>query len=311
MKLSNFIKSLKRLRRFGFIVWLTDLLYDRGKQLLSHKNYLRLIARRHEAIEKYISEHVPSPQFNNPPNQPKQAISGFPVWFMWLQGEADMPDIVRLCYRSAIKYCGEGKVILLTKENLNDYVTLPPIIMSKYNAGKISSTHLSDIIRVCLLAIYGGGWMDSTVLLTKVLPTEYFQTPTYCIKHPRNDQFVFQGRWSIFFWAANNRAIPQYIYECLLEYYTHEDTLIDYFLTDYMVDIAYRNIPEVKSEIDSIPPNNPCSTQLKSLMNTPFCAEKYKELTTNTWAFKLTYKGMPKRLSDSDGTYFNHIYKSL
>lgn len=78
-----------------------------------------------------------------------------------------------------------------------------------------------------------------------------------------------------------------------------------------MVDIAYRNIPEVKNEIDCIPPNNPYSTQLKSLMNTPFCDEKYQELTKDTWAFKLTYKGLPKILSDKEGTFFNHIYSSL
>ncbi len=156
-----------------------------------------------------------------------------------------------------------------------------------------------------------GGWIDSTILLTQPLPKEYFNCPTYCIKHPRDDQFVFKGRWSIFFWAANNRVIPQYIYEYLLEYYKNEDTLVDYFLTDYLVDIAYKHISDVKEELDSIPLNNPYSTRLKTLMTSPFCMETYKILTKDTWAFKLTYKGLSETLLNKEGTFFDYIKNSL
>ncbi len=124
MRFLTFIASLKRLRKFGLTIWLTDLLYDRGKQLFSYKNYIRLMNKRDYAIERYILTNIPRPRFNNPPYRSKQQISNYPIWFMWLQGESDMPDIVKLCYRSAIKYCREGKLILITKDNINLLVEL-------------------------------------------------------------------------------------------------------------------------------------------------------------------------------------------
>lgn len=269
--------------------------------------------RRDSCIEGYIIKHIGIPDITNENLDDKtnvKKIPKYPIWFLWLQGLKDMPDIVRLCYKNAKKFCGYGTVILLTKDSLKDYIELPEFVVEKYNNGTISNTHLSDIIRFRLLAHYGGGWMDSTILLTQELPQQIFQSSTYCIKYPRKDQFVFKGRWSIFFWIANNRKLPQYIYHYLIKYYEIEDRVIDYFLTDYLIDIAYREIPEFREEIDNIPLNNPCSTQLKVLMDKPFNKAIFDALTTDTWAFKLSYKGFPKELSKIPGTFYDYIFQS-
>lgn len=52
---------------------------------------------------------------------------------------------------------------VVTLDNLDHYLKLPRIIFDKYNRGWISGAHLSDVIRINLLAYYGGIWIDSTV----------------------------------------------------------------------------------------------------------------------------------------------------
>lgn len=156
---SKLRKYFHRLKKYGFVVLITDILYDRGKQILPYSIYLWLMKQRDKSIEKYINQNVPLPSFIPCSDTPLKEM-GFPIWFMWLQGEGNMPDIVRLCYQSAKKHCAKGNVILLTKENLGKYVNLPSFIIQKHNEGKISTTHLSDIVRFYLLGTYGGGgWM--------------------------------------------------------------------------------------------------------------------------------------------------------
>lgn len=310
---SKLFKTLPRLYKYGFTIWLTDLLYDRGRRILPYGTYLQLMRWRDIAIEKHIIPHINPSSIDicNTRSQILNNMKGVPIWFLWLQGEMYMPDIVRLCYESAVKYSGKGTVILLTNDNLHDYIELPEEIESKYSSGNILNAHYSDIIRFGLLSNYGGLWIDATILLTRQIPDEVFSIPTYCIKHPRTDQFVFKGRWSIFFWAANSRTLPTYIFSCLLQYYKSEDSVIDYFLTDYIIDILYKHIPDFRFEIDNIPVNNIFSTKLKTLMDKPFDQSRFEEYTMDTWAYKLSYKGIAHDLSSSSGTFYDYIKASI
>lgn len=111
-----------------------------------------------------------------------------PVWILWLQGEAQMPEVVRLCYHSIRENFPQEKteIHLLTQENLFTYICLPDVIIEKFNKGIISVTHLSDIIRFLLLKTYGGMWLDITYYIGKRIPEEFF-----------TDQKLWIHRWSI------------------------------------------------------------------------------------------------------------------
>jgi len=300
------IRSLSELGRYGFTIWLTSLLYDRGKRLLPYGLYLKMIECRHKAIERFIRKKIGIPKYTAI-QQNTEKTDSTPIWFLWFQGENDMPDVVRLCYKSVLRNHGKGKVILLTEKNIDQYVILPVFILEKYKRGGISKTHLSDILRMALLSKYGGLWMDSTILLTAPIPDEVFDSAIYCIHHHRRDQFVFKGRWSIFFMSVKNRSIPAYIYSYLIRYFKANDGLIDYFLTDYLIDIAYKSIPEIRDAIDSIPINNPQSTKLKTLIGTQFNEKQFADLTSDTWAFKMSYKGYSGIAGNSSDSYYSVI----
>ncbi|MCR4818206.1 MAG: capsular polysaccharide synthesis protein, partial [Fretibacterium sp.] len=83
------------------------------------------------------------------------------IWTLWWQGEEHLPEVVRMCHASVRRHCGEHPFKVLTQDNYQEYVTLPGFVMEKFQAGAITITHLSDIIRFALLSQYGGLWMDS------------------------------------------------------------------------------------------------------------------------------------------------------
>ena len=53
------------------------------------------------------------------------------IWIFWWQGEDKMPYIVKTCYESVLKYAPkECEVVLLTKDNIQDYWDIPNHISS-------------------------------------------------------------------------------------------------------------------------------------------------------------------------------------
>ena len=89
------------------------------------------------------------------------------IWSLWWQDDKfeNLPDVVKICYSSIKKFGGSHDFQILTQKNFRELVNLPDYILEKFNAGKITITHLSDIIRFYLLFNYGGLWLDSTVFI--------------------------------------------------------------------------------------------------------------------------------------------------
>lgn len=103
------------------------------------------------------------------------------IWQLWLQGAENMPAIVKKCTESVKKFHGDN-IILLTNENLNNYIQLPTYIVEKYKKGIITNANFSDIIRLSLLSRYGGCWVDSTIYLTDKIPDEILNADFFSFK---------------------------------------------------------------------------------------------------------------------------------
>lgn len=92
-----------------------------------------------------------------------------PIWVYWKQGEEKMPDIVRACVKS-IRENSSRTVILLTDNNIENYIKFPKYITDRFADGTMSAAALSDLLRFSLLEHFGGTWVDATVYLTDKLP---------------------------------------------------------------------------------------------------------------------------------------------
>ena len=176
-----------------------------------------------------------------------------PIWMMWYQGIENAPLIVQSCVQSVILNRVKHPVYIIDKYNYEKYIKLPFYIKEKFNNGTFSLTHFSDIIRMGLLLKYGGYWIDSTyfinIPLTKVNTNFYSLKTRYCFEHP-----FIKCLWAGNFLAVAPKSfIATYSYIAFLLYWKKYNSLIDYFLIDYIILIAYNNIPEFKNLITDLP----------------------------------------------------------
>lgn len=88
------------------------------------------------------------------------------IWILWYQGLTEAPFPVQKCVDSWQRENPGWDIIVLTSENLNDYVTVEPHLEK---LSKLSLTKQSNWIRSQLLLEHGGVWVDATTYCMKPL----------------------------------------------------------------------------------------------------------------------------------------------
>ena len=91
-----------------------------------------------------------------------------------------------------------------------------------------------------------------------------------------------------------------------------KDELLDYFLIDRIVKVAYDNIPVIREQIDGISVNNSDSLKLMEIISHPYDEAVWNDMKRDTFAFKLSYKE-PVELYTEDGkeTFYNKLQHNI
>ncbi|MEK0211194.1 capsular polysaccharide synthesis protein [Bifidobacterium mongoliense] len=250
---------------------------------------------RHEAIGNRISalcSKVENEQTDVP--QPL-ALNDGPIWVLWWQGEERAPQVVKACIASIRKHAGDRSTIVITQDNVRKYAQLPDYIYTKLDAGSITLTHFSDILRFNLLRYHGGLWMDATLFVTKPLNTaRYFGAFFTCSGYPDPSYFfVTKGQWTGFFiGGSRNEPLFAFMDDFFRLYWQENDKLIDYFLIDYVLDYARTHrIGSLADWVDREKgKDNPELFGLASRIAQPYDPMVWKELSQNTGVYKLSWK---------------------
>jgi hypothetical protein len=69
-----------------------------------------------------------------------------------------------------------------------------------------------------------------------------------------------------------------FVYNFFLQYAKDFDRLINYYLLDYSINLAYKNIPECKKDIGKIPLSNNEMFTLVEIFNNTYDEKKYNQL---------------------------------
>lgn len=215
------------------------------------------------------------------------------VWTLWWQGEENAPDLVKVCIdsqRKAFTSIG-AKVIVLTKDNWDNYISIPDYILKKVKSGKITLTHFSDIIRAELIKDYGGVWIDATVYCTKNVQEDIFNKGLYTIKYSQSSDFLTLRRWTGFLYGdVKGSELFSFMSNAFKYYWNEKDALIAYLLIDYIIAIAYEKFDFIKKQIDEIEVSNRDIWYLLRRLNEPFCESMWLSIVEDTTFLKLSYK---------------------
>jgi hypothetical protein len=107
------------------------------------------------------------------------------IWFLWLQGLEQAPLVVSKCYESWLLQNKGWEIVLLDHTNLRDYMNLSVV--------PCTDQALSDVVRINLLAKYGGIWVDATCFCNKPLDSwiyNYMAQGFFAFERPGPDRMI-------------------------------------------------------------------------------------------------------------------------
>ncbi len=275
---------------------LSDLLLrERDKLILA---YLR---QKYSDVIKKMNASV-----DNGVNSPNNKI----IWGCWWQGKENMDALTKSCLDSIAKHSNGARIIMITKDNYQEYTKIPEYIVSKLNKGIITFTHFSDILRFNLLYLHGGLWLDVTVFLTADIPDTIFNNLLFSRKGEKYGFYVSDCKWAGFMIGGQQHGVLfRFMCEMFNEYWKKENRLIDYYLIDYLVKLGYMELSSVHSLIDAIPYNNPQLHNLERLMNTPYNKSEFHRITKDTSFHKLSRKAKHHETMDGKPTFYAYLLK--
>jgi hypothetical protein len=229
------------------------------------------------------------------------------IWVCWLQGHTQAPALVKSCMESIRKNSAGRDVVEINEENLSTYIALPDYINTKYKEGKITRTHFSDIIRIFLLAEYGGIWIDATVFLSAPIPDYVFQSPLFCYK----TSLFFDGKTKASSWFIAAEAQNKIILETrtlLYVYWRRENFLKHYFLFHLFFAMVAESDEVNRKQWQSIPYyNNVNPHVLQFELFDQYDEKRFNQIYTYASVHKLNYKISADKIDQSKGTFYEKL----
>ena len=230
------------------------------------------------------------------------------VWICWFQGLDQAPALVQRCYQSIKENIEGHDIILITADNMMDYVQFPDYIMNKWKQGKITHTHMTDLLRLELLIKYGGLWVDATVLcISKDIPNYFFDSDLFfyqCLKPGRDGHSGYISSWLMS--AKTNNKLLIAARELLYEYWKENDYIANYFLLHDFISIILEFYPDEWKKI--VPRDNSTPHILLLRLFEHYDEDMWKAIKEQTPFHKLTYKFRDED-ANMENTYYQHIVR--
>lgn len=214
------------------------------------------------------------------------------IWMYWKQGLENAPKLVQKCYESVCRNVPKDfEVILLTDKSLNEYIELPDFIWVKHEKGYITTTHLSDIIRLELLCTYGGCWIDATVYCSDTIPIYMLSGEMFVLKLPSVlcDPVVKISSWWMY--SDKSNRLVHLTRQVLFEYWQQETDIRNYFLLHIIMSKLIDENADIKKIYHEIPYFNSGNAHvLQDKLGMEYVEEQWQIIKEISCVHKLTYK---------------------
>ena len=214
------------------------------------------------------------------------------IWQCWLQGRQAAPPLVDFCLRSVEQHRRPNQQIaLITEENYAQYVHLPPFIVEKRRNGQIVDAQFSDLLRIYLLATYGGYWIDATCLLTAPIPDWIDKAPFFMFRS--HGEFAYTQIQSCFIRAKANTYLVQRWRQLMEELWRNEPRMLHYFQFHLMFKAMITADERAASEYQQMPQASETATQtlfFQMRARHLLSQQMIEDAARHSFIHKLTYK---------------------
>lgn len=229
------------------------------------------------------------------------------VWFCWLQGMDSAPDLVRVCYNSIKRYVTDKKLVVVTQENVGEYIKLPQHIVERWERGQMPPALFADIIRLELLTRYGGTWMDATVLCTgSPSPDFLMDSDLFLYQSLRKGDRTFYGASNWFMTACANNKVLLVLKDVITQYWRDYSCTLQYYMFHLFLIQVVQFYPE---EMAAMPRRNrKRALVLGDKLTEPYDEQTMNEIEQISCFHKLNYR-IAGRMKDASGTFYEEIVK--
>lgn len=231
------------------------------------------------------------------------------IWFCWLQGMEQAPELVHACLKS-LRSLPNAKIVVVDKNNYKDYIEFPDYIIEKYHKGYIPHATMSDMLRLALLSKHGGVWIDSTVLCTykdkhydfwkSILDSDFF-----LYRYFKNGKVNGISTW--FIAAKPNNPIVNDTLRLMYAYWKDYNCLVEYYMIHLFISWSAKLHPEY---IKMMPKGNSYhAIMLGGALEKKYNKDSWDNLTEHVLFHKMTYRHTEKAKA-IEGSYYNYVINS-
>lgn len=271
----------------------------------------KLIAKYGSRVQKFKGSRSSSLEHEHPKV----------IWWCWLQGLEQAPQIVKACLNSLMREFKGSRVQevqglndgyeikVIDAENWNEYIELPEYIVKKWEKKQIPPALFTDLLRLDLLIKYGGTWIDSTVLCTGFNGSNVQEFKKYLDADLFLFQYTKQGSIpaSISNWfisAHSNNEVLIVLRDMLYAYWKDYDCVLDYYIFHLFFAMISKEYPE---QITAMPyGQSQNSLVLLHHWGENFDQRKWDRLTNQVCFHKLAFRTKDSVKATRDN-YYNYI----
>lgn len=227
------------------------------------------------------------------------------IWFCWLQGIENAPQIIQLCLKSLKEHLPQKEIRIIDDSTRKQYVTFPKHIEDKWAKKQIPPALFADLLRLELLIQYGGTWIDPTILCTgNNYVTNCLDTDLFLYQYRKRPDGPYAGISNWFITACQNHPMLMALRDGLYAYWQDYDFVLEYFVFHRLFDILAEERPQ---SIDAMPyAYSNDALALGHNWHKPFKKEAWEKLLSKVAFHKLTYK-VEDIVKNTSGNYYHHI----
>lgn len=208
------------------------------------------------------------------------------IFTYWDSGFDQAPAIVQICNRRLKELHSDSELVHLNANTWQYYVDLPDGVLAKLPPNK---AHFSDVLRMALLARYGGIWLDATCLPTQSLTKSFNSLVGDAGFFTYHSSIARISNW--FFCTTGDNYVAKLMYEMLAAYWEEHEHALHYFVFHqifevlYYLDERFKAIWDSSVKISSIEPH-----LIQKAMFSEFNSEAFTQMYKSALVHKLTYK---------------------